>query len=134
MDKPKTAQRREEISIAAEFPAQILSTLIGHLYIARSKTFRGNKRAAENQLQRQFPLQPRGAGGKTTDACESRPQVRDGFHIGRACSRQPASLQPISDRLFGKSRLGKVTGNKFRLRVKRLRKARLDGVGYAGVQ
>src|SRR5262245_35864548 len=132
MHKPKTAQRREEIGIAAEFPAQILSTLIGRLYIARSKTFRGNQRAAEGQLQRQFPLQRRGAGGKTIDACESRPQVRDGFYISRAGGRQPAGLQPISDRLFRKSRLAKVTSDKFWLRLKR--HARLDGVGYTGVQ
>ena len=72
--------------------------------------------------------------GKTIDACESRPQVRDGFHISRAPGRQPAGLQPIPDRLFRKSRLAKVMGDKFRLCVKRLSKARLDGVSYAGVQ
>ena len=98
------------------------------------ETFRGNQRAAEGQLQRQFPLQRRGAGGKTIDACESRPQVRDGFYISRAGGRQPAGLQPLSDRLFRKSRLTKVTSDKFWLRLKRLSKARLDGVGYTGVQ
>src|SRR5262245_15850687 len=134
MNKPKTAQRSEKISMAAKFPAQILSALIGRLYIARSKTFRGNQRAAKGQLQRQFPLQPRGAGGQTIDACESCPQVRDGFDVGRACGRHPASPQPIPDRLFRKSRLAKVTGDKFRLRVKRLSEARFNGVGYAGVQ
>jgi hypothetical protein len=43
-------------------------------------------------------------------------------------------LQPVPDRLFRKSRLAKVTGDKFRLCLNRLSKARLDGVGYAGVK
>ena len=55
MDITEAPQRREEIRVAAELPAQILGTLIGHLGLARSEALRGNERAAEGQLQRQFP-------------------------------------------------------------------------------
>ena len=61
-------------------------------------------------------------------------QMRDGFHIGRASGRQPAGPQPISDRLLGKSRLAEVAGDQLRLCFEHLRKPRLDGAGYAGVQ
>jgi hypothetical protein len=55
VDITKTSQRREEIRVVAEFPAQLLATLISRLRLARSEAFRGNERAAEGQLQRQFP-------------------------------------------------------------------------------
>jgi hypothetical protein len=43
MDVAKTAQRREEIRLVVKFPAQVLSTLIGRLRLARSEAFRGNR-------------------------------------------------------------------------------------------
>ena len=55
MDISEPPQRREEIRVVTELPAQILGTLIGRLHLARSKALRGNERAPECQLQRQFP-------------------------------------------------------------------------------
>ena len=73
-------------------------------------------------------------GRKIVDACKSGPQMRDCFHIRRPRGRQPAGLQPVSYRLLCKPGLAEVAGDQLRLRFKHLGKARLDGVGYAGVQ
>src|SRR5215831_18415933 len=60
--------------------------------------------------------------------------MRDGFHISGACGRQPASLQPVSDRLLRKPRFVEVAGDQLRLSLDDLRKSQLDGAGYTGVQ
>jgi hypothetical protein len=60
--------------------------------------------------------------------------VRDSFHISGACGRQPASLQPVSDRLLFKPRFAEVAGDQLRLCFDDSRKSYLDGAGYAGVQ
>ncbi len=60
--------------------------------------------------------------------------MRDGFHISGACGRQPASLEPVSDRLLRKTGFAEVTGDQFRLCLDNLRKSHLDGPCYAGVQ
>ena len=60
------------------------------------------------------------------------PQMRDGFHTGRASGCQPAGPQPISDRLLGKSRLAEVTGDQLRLRFEHLGKPRLDDARLCG--
>src|SRR5262249_43775537 len=60
--------------------------------------------------------------------------MRDGFHISGACGRQPASLQPVSDRLLRKPRFAEVAGAPLPPCFDDLGKSQLDGAGYAGVQ
>src|SRR5262245_48751279 len=60
--------------------------------------------------------------------------MRDGFRISGACRRQPASLQPVSDRLLRKPRFAEVAGDQLRLCFDDLGKSQLDGASYAGVQ
>jgi hypothetical protein len=67
-------------------------------------------------------------------ACESRLQMRYGFHIGRPRSCQSARLQPVADRLLGKSCLTEMARDQLRVSLEDLGKPRLDNVGYTGVQ
>src|SRR6516225_4272704 len=60
--------------------------------------------------------------------------MRDCFHISGACGRQPASLQPVSDRLLLKPRFAEMAGDQLRLCFDDLGKSQLDGAGYASVQ
>src|SRR5262249_13791953 len=65
---------------------------------------------------------------------ESRSEMRDCFHISGACGRQPASLQPVSDRLLLKPRFAEMAGDQLRLCFDDLGESQLDGAGYSGVQ
>src|SRR5262245_16142246 len=60
--------------------------------------------------------------------------MRDSFHVSGPCGCQPASLQPISDRLLHKPRFAKMASDQLRLCFDDLGKSQLDGAGNAGVK
>ncbi len=134
MERPQPVYDAHQVLGVAELLAYRVRPLVNLTGDRGGVAACGDQRAAQTDLQRQFPPPPPWRLGQQDQQLQSLLQMRGGFGHGRASRRQPTGLLPVGDRLFKRARFGEMVREQVRFTFRDFRKAGFEHLADAGVE